>query len=170
MAVPRPQKAASGPTPTNCEAQPPSSTSTEPPKPEEWSEDQYIHALAHLETLQNQLDELRLTLPSIVHSLTSPYPDPQTMYRCVRQATWEGSRALDVFRKTYESPKMREVMLRVRGSWASSSDVTAAGDQPDWGWIEKSEALKNSATKKSSDSKNLEDTSAEGYKKETGKG
>ena len=170
MAAPRPQKAASGPTPANGEALPPSSTATEPPKLEEWSEDQYIHALAHLETLQNQLDELRLTLPSIVHSLTSPYPDPQTMYTCVRQTTLEGSRALDVFRKTYESPGTRDVMLRVRGSWAGSSDVTAAGEQPDWGWIEKSEALKRSATKENIDNKNLEDTSAEGNKKEAGKG
>jgi len=165
MAGPWPQKAAGGSAPANGEAQP--RPATEPPKLEEWSEEQYIHALAHLETLQNQLEELRPTLLSIVHSLTSPYPDPQTMYKSVREAILGGSRALDVFRKTYESQKTKEVMLRGRGSWAGSMDVTAAANEPTWGWREKSEALKS---KESNELKDSGDATAENSnKKEAGK-
>lgn len=145
MTVPRPQNTSTNAAPQAQSQQPHQPTSApdaQLPQLEELTESQYIAALAHLESLQNQLDNLRLVLPSIVHSLTTPYPDPQSMYKAVYNAMWGGSRALDVFRNAWEGPKTREVLMRVRASWFKDSDVSAAAGLPTWGWIKKDEEAK----------------------------
>lgn len=149
MTVPWPQPAASSNQSSAAQAQtqqqPQSATDPQaqgqPPQLEEWSEAQYVSALAHLETLQSQLDDLRLLLPSIVHSLTTPYPDPQSMFQGVRGAILSGSRKLDVFRKTWDDGRTREVLARARGSWAGNADVSGAEGVPEWGWVERWEEM-----------------------------
>lgn len=141
MTAPWPQNASANAAPNSQSQQPAPATDTQPPQFEEWTESQYTAALAHLESLQNQLDNLRLVLPSIVHSLTTPYPDPQSMYKAVYNAMWGGSRALDVFRKGWEGAKMGEVLMRVRMSWMKDDDVSAAAGLPTWGWVEKNEEM-----------------------------
>jgi hypothetical protein len=124
------------------------------PKPlEDWSELQHVSALAHLETLQDQLDLCRNVISRIINSLTLPYEDPEHMFRNVKDNIWSGSERLALFRQTWESAKTREVMMRTKASLAADDNMWGYGRLSVYDWIEKEEKMrKEEATKAKSES------------------
>jgi len=62
------------------------------------------------------------------------------MYKAVKEAAWNGSRGLDVFKRMWEGERTREVMARVKGSFARDAEfgVLMEGEKglPVWGWSE----------------------------------
>jgi hypothetical protein len=62
------------------------------------------------------------------------------MYKAVKEAAYNGSRRLDVFKRMWEGERTREVMARVKGSLARDAEfgVLVQGEEgvPVWGWNE----------------------------------
>jgi hypothetical protein len=62
------------------------------------------------------------------------------MYEAVKEAAYNGSRGLDVFKRMWEGERTREVMMRVKGSLARDGEfgVLVEGEKkvPVWGWSE----------------------------------
>lgn len=62
------------------------------------------------------------------------------MYKAVKEAAYNGSAGLDVFKQMWEGERTREVMARVKGSLARDTEfgVLLEGGEgvPVWGWSE----------------------------------
>jgi hypothetical protein len=62
------------------------------------------------------------------------------MYKAVKEAAYRGSKGLDVFKRMWEGERTKEVMARVKGSFARDTEfsVLMEGEKgvPVWGWGE----------------------------------
>jgi len=59
------------------------------------------------------------------------------MYKAVKDAAWNGSQRLDVFKRMWEGDRTREVMARVKGSLAKDGEFGGFVEGvPVLGWSE----------------------------------
>jgi hypothetical protein len=122
-----------------------------PTSPPEWTETEYIAALARLETLQTRVDGLRLTVPTLVRALASPHANPDALFQEFQKVTLGPAKALVGLKRVLEENETREIMEFVRASFGNAVDVEAEGLTPfleevgRYGWIEELEKMKKEA-------------------------
>ena len=81
----------------------------DPAAPPSWDEEHYISALARLESLQNRIDSLRLTVPTLVRVLASPHATPDALFREFQKASMGPSTALVSLKKALSEKETREI-------------------------------------------------------------
>jgi hypothetical protein len=120
------------------DANPPSPV-TSPP---EWTEFDYMAALARLENLQTRIDGLRLTVPTLVRTLASPHATPDALFREFQKVTLGPAKALVDLRRVLEQKETTEIMEYTRKGFGTAVDVEAEGlaaylkPLGTYGWVE----------------------------------
>ncbi|KAF1953637.1 hypothetical protein CC80DRAFT_142899 [Byssothecium circinans] len=104
------------------------------PSPE-WDESQCTAALAHLERLQAQLDDLRLTIPRVIRPFTAP-PAP-SMYRAFSDNLTASQNDIKAFRTQWHSQDTQSVLDHARKSLARNKDLSKSAEVGKYGWVEK---------------------------------
>jgi hypothetical protein len=106
----------------------------------EWDEPQYIAALAKLETLQSQIDSLRLTIPTLVRSLVAPHASPDALFRDFQRVTLGTAKGLVALKRGLEDKDTKEIFERVRMSRERNpGSVEEVASVPVYGWVEEEE-------------------------------
>ncbi|KAF2814402.1 uncharacterized protein BDZ99DRAFT_379793 [Mytilinidion resinicola] len=105
-----------------------------------------VAALAYLEKLQDQLQDLRLTMPRILGPLRTPHPSPAALYQDFRHASMSSVNDLKKFRSTWQSPETQTLFEKAKESQKANPDLKANNDVPRYGWTEEYEsAVKKTA-------------------------
>lgn len=104
-----------------------------------------ISSLARLETIQEQLDSLRQTMPLLVRSLTRPHRTPEDLFKDFRNVTVQTQKKLISVKATWESKETKGIFERVkaRGLENVVVDVEDIKKVPVYGWIEEVEGRRN---------------------------
>jgi len=83
-----------------------------------------------------QLDELRLTLPSMVEPLRTKHETPEQMFKAFSQAASGRTRALADFRTAWRDQTTQAIFERAKQSQKLNSDLSAGASLPRYGWSE----------------------------------
>lgn len=113
-----------------------STTDGPPPPTGEWDEGRYQEALSQLEQLQQQLDDLRLTIPRIVAPLTTPHTRSTAFYAHFKQAAVGATVGLKAFRSRWQSPEIQSIFEHAKRSYISDADLGSSAQVPKYGWAE----------------------------------
>ncbi|CZT16253.1 uncharacterized protein RCC_02095 [Ramularia collo-cygni] len=101
-----------------------------------WDAAQYEVALGHLARLQEQIDGLRATIPSIVSPLASTASDKATLFAATKDAALQSTSRLHTFRDDWNSQEIQNLFKEGKESLQKDTDLSKAGDVPKWGWGE----------------------------------
>ena len=147
---PQPSKSAS-----NKQTPAPPQPDTAQAAPKEWTDDDYVLALAHLEQLRDVVTSLRTTIPQLVRSLTRPHETPKELYDGFSKEAIKGSKRLMELRKLWEGSDMRDIRVKLDGSIRQhglgmdgvpeefrSEVKESVTEMWKWGWMEKAEELR----------------------------
>ncbi|KAF1978498.1 hypothetical protein BU23DRAFT_564085 [Bimuria novae-zelandiae CBS 107.79] len=121
----------------------------------DYDEAQCIAALAQLERLQNQLDDLRLTLPRIVEPFHMPSKPP--MFHAFKDNVIKAQRDMKTFKSQWQSQETQDIFEHTRKSAAANPDLSAGAQVRQYGWIEKEEREKEMVKKNGEDEVRMED-------------
>jgi hypothetical protein len=144
--------------------------------PREWTEFDYVTALARLENLQTRIDGLRLTVPTLVRTLASPHATPDALFKEFQKVTLGPAKALVELRRVLEQKDTTEIMEYTRKGFGTVVDVEAEGlgtylkPLGTYGWVEQLAGSKkeiegeskDTEKKNTSDGKILGDEEMEG--------
>lgn len=83
-----------------------------------------------------QLDELRLTIPSIIEPLRIRHEAPEQLFKAFKQAASDASRALAGFRTAWHDRTTHVIFERTKQSQKANSDLSAGANLPRYGWSE----------------------------------
>ncbi|KAF2086581.1 hypothetical protein K490DRAFT_43612 [Saccharata proteae CBS 121410] len=109
---------------------------TAPAEPASWDESQCQNALASLERLQDQLDELRMTIPSLITPLRTYHESPESLHRDFKHTVIAAHRRLNNFGKTWKSEATQEILARARESRQTDPDLSPGANVPRYGWVD----------------------------------
>ncbi|KAK5118071.1 hypothetical protein LTR62_004117 [Meristemomyces frigidus] len=98
--------------------------------PEQWSTQQYEDALAHLERLSHQVDNLRSTLPSLVAPLQRPGASKAEIFAHMRKTAIQSTSDLKAFREDWISERAQELLVRSKESREKDGDLSNTGATP----------------------------------------
>ncbi|KAF2191022.1 hypothetical protein K469DRAFT_558517 [Zopfia rhizophila CBS 207.26] len=101
-----------------------------------WDEAQCKAALAQLEALQQDLDNIRFTIPRMVHPFNSNLSSPAALFQAFKQATVGSQNDIKSFRVKWQSSEIQSIFDRARESQTTNSDLTASAQVPKYGWLE----------------------------------
>jgi hypothetical protein len=102
----------------------------------EWDEGRYQAALSQLEQLQQQLDDLRLTIPRIVAPLSTHHTRSTAFYVHFKQAAVGATVGLKAFRSRWQSQEIQSIFERARRSFTSDADLGPSAQVPKYGWAQ----------------------------------
>lgn len=102
----------------------------------DWDETQCKAALAHLEKLQEQLDELRLTIPRIIQPLRTAHTTPAAFYTGFRQAALGANKNLSRFKAAWQSQETQSILEHTKESQKADPDLSACVRVPKYGWVD----------------------------------
>lgn len=124
---------------------PPSDAVSNPTPPIDWNEQTLMSSLARLETIQEQLDSLRQTMPLLVRSLTKPHRTPEDLFKDFRNVTVQTQKKLISVKATWESKETKDIFERVKAKSQENVlvDVEDIKLVPVHGWIEEVEGRRN---------------------------
>ncbi|KIV99806.1 uncharacterized protein PV09_08610 [Verruconis gallopava] len=121
----------------------------------EWTEDDYVLALAFLEQVQDVVSSLRTALPQIAHVMRRKHERPRDLYLDFSKQTMGGARKLADLKKMWEGRRMSEVRAKVESSVKEHGrGVDGVGEEfkdgvrqalaqmPRFGWLEEGERLR----------------------------
>ncbi|KAJ4412277.1 hypothetical protein N0V91_000748 [Didymella pomorum] len=92
-------------------------------------------ALAQLEQLQAQIDDLRLAIPRIIEPFHRP-PNPST-FKLYSQGVIGSQNGIKALNEAWRSPEVQETLAHTKKSFDANSDLTACASVPSYGWIER---------------------------------
>lgn len=123
----------------------PSGAMSNPNPPIDWNEQTVINSLARLETIQEQLDSLRQTMPLLVRSLTKPHRTPEDLFKDFRNVTVQTQKKLISVKAIWESKETKDIFERVKARSHENVVVDAEDVKkvPVYGWIEEVEGRRN---------------------------
>ncbi|KAJ4305220.1 hypothetical protein N0V90_000751 [Kalmusia sp. IMI 367209] len=125
------------------------------PPDTDYDEAQCIAALAQLERLKQQLDDLRLTLPRVVEPFHMPTGPP--MYQAFKNNLTKSVRDMKTFRAQWQSQDIQSVLEHAKKSAAANPDLSAGAQVHQYGWVEKEEREKEAAKKEGEGKEKVED-------------
>ncbi|KAJ4993029.1 hypothetical protein SVAN01_01381 [Stagonosporopsis vannaccii] len=100
-----------------------------------WDEAQCMAALAQLEQLQAQIDDLRLAIPRIIEPFHRP-PNPST-FKLYSQGVIGSQNGIKALNDAWKTPDVQEMFAHIKKSYDSNSDLSASTSVPSHGWIER---------------------------------
>ncbi|KAF2133273.1 hypothetical protein P153DRAFT_381711 [Dothidotthia symphoricarpi CBS 119687] len=100
-----------------------------------WDEAQCTAALAQLEQLQAQIDDLRLAIPRIIEPFQRP-PNPST-FKLYSQGVIGSQNGIKSLSEQWKSPEIQGMYDHVRESLAANADLAASASLPSHGWVER---------------------------------
>ncbi|CBX99833.1 hypothetical protein LEMA_P074220.1 [Plenodomus lingam JN3] len=100
-----------------------------------WDEAQCTSALAHLERLQAQIDDLRLAIPQIVEPFHQPFTS--TTFKQYAQGAMSSQNGIKSLNEQWNSLENQKTFEHVRKSYATNSDLSASTTIPSYGWQER---------------------------------
>jgi len=107
-----------------------------PPEPQESQAVQHEAALAHLETLQDQLTALRTTLPSLLTPLTRPNTTKTEAFNGLKKAAVRAVSDVEAFRTRWETPQTQRILEQARESRERDGLLRAGDKVPVYGWTD----------------------------------
>ncbi|KAI9659939.1 MAG: hypothetical protein M1821_001291 [Bathelium mastoideum] len=117
-----------------------------------WEEDQCKAGLARLEDLQDKLEGLRSTIPSIIGALVASRANPQEHFRQFKDVTETQYSQLIHFRATWQSEPISEALEYAVQSGKRDLGLGNGAVLPKSGWIEEKEQSNQGGTKGEDDS------------------
>ncbi|TKA66245.1 hypothetical protein B0A55_09598 [Friedmanniomyces simplex] len=106
-----------------------------PIESQQWSAQRYEDALAHLERLQEKLDALRATLPSLVAPLLQPDATRPQMFASVVKAAAGSTNDLKTLRGEWTAERTQQVLLHSKESLLKDGDLSKANEVARYGWL-----------------------------------
>ncbi|KAF2633721.1 hypothetical protein BU25DRAFT_11720 [Macroventuria anomochaeta] len=100
-----------------------------------WDEAQCMAALAQLEQLQAQIDDLRLAIPSIIEPFSQP-PNPST-FKLYSQGVIGSQTGIKALNDTWRAPDVQEMLAHTKKSYEANPDLSTSTSVPSHGWIER---------------------------------
>ncbi|OAG08209.1 uncharacterized protein CC84DRAFT_1214733 [Paraphaeosphaeria sporulosa] len=113
-----------------------------------YDEAKCLAALAQLEHLKHQLDDLRLTLPRILEPFHMPSKPP--MFHAFKDNLIKAQRDMKTFKSQWQGQETQNILEHARKSVAADPDLSAGAQIQQYGWIEK-ETKQNDAAKNNGD-------------------
>nr|POF03798.1 hypothetical protein CFP56_21554 [Quercus suber] len=107
-----------------------------------WEGGQYEAALAHLERLQCQIDNMRSTIPSIISPLFQPSSTKAVMFIDLKKAAVQATDDLKRFRQTWKDENAQSYFRRATESLEKDSNLEVAKTLPRYGWLDEEEDSK----------------------------
>ncbi|KAK3070715.1 hypothetical protein LTR53_009968 [Teratosphaeriaceae sp. CCFEE 6253] len=104
-----------------------------------WNALQYQDALAHLERLQEQLDGLRSTLPSLVAPLLRSDISKPEMFASIKKVAIGSASDLRAFREDFTSDRTQGLLARSKESLQKDGDLSKANEVARYGWLKDDE-------------------------------
>ncbi|KAJ4349980.1 uncharacterized protein N0V89_008601 [Didymosphaeria variabile] len=127
------------------------------PTSADYDEAQCIAALAQLERMKHQLDDLRLTLPRIVEPFHLPSKPP--MFHAFKDNLIKAQRDMKTFRSQWHGQETQSILEHARKSATVNPDLSAGVQVQQYGWIEKEEKEREAANISRDGEERAEDTS-----------
>ncbi|KAH6616732.1 hypothetical protein C7974DRAFT_51087 [Boeremia exigua] len=100
-----------------------------------WDEAQCMAALAQLEQLQTQIDDLRLAIPRIIEPFHRP-PNPST-FKLYSQGVIGSQNGIKALNDAWKAPDVQEILAHTRKSYETNTDLSSSISIPSHGWIER---------------------------------
>ncbi|KAF3048884.1 hypothetical protein E8E11_005483 [Didymella keratinophila] len=100
-----------------------------------WDEAQCMAALAQLEQLQDQIDDLRLAIPRIIEPFHRPL-NPST-FKLYSQGVIGSQNGIKALNEACRSPEVQETLAHTKRSFEANQDLAACASVPSHGWIER---------------------------------
>ncbi|KAF3002034.1 hypothetical protein E8E13_008771 [Curvularia kusanoi] len=97
-----------------------------------WDEAQCMAALAQLEQLQAQIDDLRLAIPRIIEPFHQP-PNPTTFKR-YSQGVIGSQNGIKILNDAWKAPEMQDTLAHITKSYEANPDLSASTSVPSHGW------------------------------------
>ncbi|RYN40395.1 hypothetical protein AA0112_g3228 [Alternaria arborescens] len=121
-----------------------------------WDEAQCTAALAQLEQLQAQINDMRLAIPRIIE----PFHRPRSSatYKLYVEGVKGSQNNLNALTKQWKDPDMQSTFEHVKQSFGANADLSESVSMPSHGWVERARKAKESS--KSKGSENVDDTGA----------
>ncbi|KAK7556652.1 hypothetical protein IWX49DRAFT_586632 [Phyllosticta citricarpa] len=113
----------------------------------DWDEARCTAALASLEQMQSQLDDLRLGIPTILAPLKTPHQSPESMFRDFKESATTVSVALANFKNDWKSEDTQRLLHHARESEKNNPDLSQGARVPKYGWVEAAQKLEQSQVK-----------------------
>ncbi|KAL1650220.1 hypothetical protein SLS58_001031 [Diplodia intermedia] len=114
----------------------------------DWDEAHLVEALAALEQLQDQMDELR----SIVPNLTAPFlvsqDSPEALSRDFKQAAIAEAKRLQAFERKWKSEDVQDILAHAAQSVKANPDLTKGATITRYGWVDMAEKQQKPAKSK----------------------
>ncbi|KAM3421641.1 hypothetical protein BST61_g2026 [Cercospora zeina] len=105
----------------------------------DWDAKQYDEALAHLERLQEQIDAMRRTIPSIVGPMAKPAKDKAQLFVQIKSAAVRAVDDVQALRNNWSSEQTQSILKKFQESLEKDSDLSKAVAVPRYGWIQDTE-------------------------------
>ncbi|KAF1365287.1 hypothetical protein EJ07DRAFT_96182 [Lizonia empirigonia] len=100
-----------------------------------WDEAQCKAALAQLEQLQAQIDDLRLVIPRVTEPFHRP-PNPST-FKLYSQGVIGSQNGINALSDKWRSPEVQDILAHARKSYEANSDLSTCTSVPAYGWVER---------------------------------
>lgn len=153
MSATAPKPSTPAPTHSSTAAANPDSNAAATTDHTEWTESQYVAALALLETLHDRIDSLRQTVPTLIRGLATAPSTPELLFKQFQRNTLGPSKAMVGLQKAWESKETREIMSRAEWSFGRKIDLPEGRRDyfvpvPRFGWVEQLEEEEKEAKSK----------------------
>ncbi|KAF2828356.1 hypothetical protein CC86DRAFT_192264 [Ophiobolus disseminans] len=116
----------------------------------EWDEAQCTAALALLEHLQAQIDDLRLALPRVIEPFHQP-PNPR-MFKLYVQGVVGSQNGIKTLREEWKSSETQTMFEHTKKSLTANPDLSASTSIPSHGWTERERKERESRKNKHDES------------------
>ncbi|KAF2145066.1 uncharacterized protein K452DRAFT_295621 [Aplosporella prunicola CBS 121167] len=100
-----------------------------------WDEAQCVAALAALERLQDQLDEVRLVIPALVEPLKVPRDTPRELFLDFKQTAIGVSKRMQNFDRTWKAQETQSILAYARQRQKADPDLDQGRDVLRYGWL-----------------------------------
>ncbi|KAF1932900.1 uncharacterized protein M421DRAFT_252068 [Didymella exigua CBS 183.55] len=100
-----------------------------------WDEAHCMAALAQLEQLQSQIDDLRLAIPRIIEPFHRP-ANPST-FKLYSQGVIGSQNGIKALNEAWRAPEVQETLAHTKKSFEANQDLAACVSVPSHGWIER---------------------------------
>ncbi|KAF2019585.1 hypothetical protein BU24DRAFT_122744 [Aaosphaeria arxii CBS 175.79] len=142
-----------------------SSTASQQPA-QVWDESQCVAALAQLERLQAQIDDLRLTIPRVVAPLSPQITKRPELFAAFKKAAVGSQSNIKAFRTTWQSQETQALFEHTKASLEANSDLTPGAQLPRYGWEQKEIRDRDAEARRRDGAKDGEDKAVVSMSKE----
>ncbi|PVI01396.1 hypothetical protein DM02DRAFT_641908 [Periconia macrospinosa] len=120
-------------------------TTSNPGTDPAWDEAQCTSALAQLERLQAQIDDLRLTIPRLVEPFYSP-PTP-SVFRAYKENIATSQNDMKKLKSQWKNPQVEKIFTYSKHSFQENGDLSKSSEVPRYGWVDMEEKLQEATQK-----------------------